>query len=254
MSKAKPSNSANPQDEVAETPFNPTKEVLLSTWGRDIDPELLVLALTHRSFANEQGGLPNNERLEFLGDSVLSIIVTEYLYRRFPDRPESQLSKMRSGCVSQTPLAIVARELKLGDYILLGHGEVISGGNDKDSILSDTLEALIGATYLCHGLEATRETVLAHLEPILRQASERGAAMDWKTTLNVLTHAEGLATPEYQVESTGPAHQRHFAATVKIDGKVWGRGEGSAKRYAERNAAQEAVEKLQAELDKADNA
>ena len=134
-------------------------ETLVFRWGPTIDPDLLVLALTHRSFAHENGGLPTNERLEFLGDSVLGLVVTEYLYRAHPTVPEGQLAKMRAATVSEPALAAVGRDLGLGEFIRLGKGETLSGGRDKDSILSDTVEALIGATYLTHGLEPTRVVV-----------------------------------------------------------------------------------------------
>ncbi|WP_227712864.1 ribonuclease III family protein [Nanchangia anserum] len=150
------------------------RDQLLTAWGIDIDPEMLILALTHRSFANERGKIPTNERLEFLGDAVLQLIVTERLYLAHPDHPEGHLAKMRAATVSQTPLALVARSINLGDYLLLGRGEEKTGGRDKDSILSDTMEALIGATYLCHGLEPTRAIVEHHLADLLATALERG--------------------------------------------------------------------------------
>src|SRR5660397_269471 len=130
--------------------------------GVRLDPELLVLALTHRSFAHEAGGIPTNERLEFLGDSVLGVIVTEALYRRHPDLPEGELAKMRAATVSQRALAAIARTLDLGPYVLLGKGELATGGTDKDSILADTLEALFGAVYLTHGLAVSYTHLRAH--------------------------------------------------------------------------------------------
>ncbi|OKL50118.1 ribonuclease III [Boudabousia marimammalium] len=214
---------------------------LEDAWGIEIDPELLVMALTHRSFAYENDGLPHNERLEFLGDSVLSIIVTEYLFRTYPDRPESHLSKMRAASVSQAALAIVAKNLQLGSFILLGRGEKKTGGAKKASILSDTVEALIGATYLCHGLEVTRKIVTHHLGDLLDHAIERGASVDWKTTLQELTADLKLGSPVYEVAGSGPDHARVFEARILVDDIEVGKGQGTSKRHAERAAAEVAV-------------
>ena len=156
------------------------REVLLNRWGIKIDPKLLELALTHRSWAHEQGGLPTNERLEFLGDSVLGLVVTEELYERFPGVSEGQLAKMRSATVSEPALAQIAQQLGLGEFILLGNGEAITGGREKASILSDTVEAMIGATYLTHGFTATRPVVQVLVSGFLNRAQVRGGAMDWK--------------------------------------------------------------------------
>ena len=154
-------------------PARTDTEALVYRWGPSIDAGLLDLALTHRSYAHENGGLPTNERLEFLGDSVLGIIVTEYLYRTHPEVPEGQLAKMRAATVSEPALAAVARDLGLGEFIKLGKGEALSGGRDKDSILSDTVEALIGATYLTHGLEETRTVVTRLVSRFLESAHPR---------------------------------------------------------------------------------
>ena len=132
-------------------------DALVEAWGTRIDVPLLQLALVHRSYANEAGGIANNERLEFLGDSVLSIVIAEKLYEQYPDVAESDLSRMRAATVSQQPLAAAARRIGLGDFVFLGKGESTHGGRDKDSILSDTFEALIGATYLTSGLEEEGE-------------------------------------------------------------------------------------------------
>ena len=149
------------------------REVLLNRWGIKIDPKLLELALTHRSWAHEQGGLPTNERLEFLGDSVLGLVVTEELYERFPGVSEGQLAKMRSATVSEPALAQIAQQLGLGEFILLGNGEAITGGREKASILSDTVEAMIGATYLTHGFTATRPVVQVLVSGFLNRAQVR---------------------------------------------------------------------------------
>ena len=211
-------------------PARTDTEALVYSWGPSIDADLLDLALTHRSYAHENGGLPTNERLEFLGDSVLGIIVTEYLYRTHPEVPEGQLAKMRAATGSEPALAAVARDLGLGEFIKLGKGEALSGGRDKDSILSDTVEALIGATYLTHGLEETRTGVTRLVSRFLDSARTRGAGLDWKTSGN----------PVYEVAGTGPDHQRVFTASAIVDGEVLGQGTGSSKKVAEHDAAEAA--------------
>jgi len=213
---------------------------LLETLGVDLDPETLVLALTHRSFAHEAGGIPTNERLEFLGDAVLGVIVTEALYRRHPELPEGELAKMRSATVSQRALSEVARTLGLGQFILLGKGELRTGGAGKDSILSDTVEALIGAVYLSHGLERTRDLVHSLVDPLLSSAADLGAGLDWKTSLQEASTAGGLGVPVYASQGEGPDHARHFTAQVLLDGVVRGTGTGTAKKHAEQQAAKAA--------------
>lgn len=205
--------------------------------GVHLDPELLVLALTHRSFAHEAGGIPTNERLEFLGDTVLGLVVTEELYRRHPAQSEGELAKMRAATVSQRALAEVARTLDLGSYVLLGKGELATGGRDKDSILSDTLEALFGAVYLSHGLETSRTLVMNLVGPTLTAAADLGAGLDWKTSLQELTATLGLGAPTYQVTSDGPDHARTFTAEALVAGAVRGTGTGTAKKLAEQRAA-----------------
>lgn len=218
---------------------------LLRLWGAEIDPGLLRLALTHRSYAYEAGGIPHNERLEFLGDSVLSIIVTDRLFHDHPDVPESELSQMRAATVSQAPLALVARSLGLGDFILLGRGEDLSGGRDKDTILSDTVEALIGATYLSQGLETTRGVVLGLVAGLLDHAVERGLRQDWKTVLAEYTQANDLPAPVYRVTGRGPDHQRVFTAEVFLgeDGEPVGLATETSKKHAEIMAARDAMER-----------
>ncbi len=208
--------------------------------GVVIDAELLVLALTHRSFAYENGGLPTNERLEFLGDSVLGIVVTDKLYREHPDLPEGELAKIRASCVSQRALAVVARALGLGQYILLGRGEQITGGADKDSILCDGLEAIFGAVYLSHGIDTARDVILRLVGPSLERAAQAGEALDWKTALQEACAMLGLPAPVYEVVGEGPDHARTFTATVLVAGIARGTGIGSAKKHAEQQAAERA--------------
>ncbi|QDB79825.1 ribonuclease III [Georgenia wutianyii] len=220
---------------------------LLERLGVHIDGELLVLALTHRSFAHEAGGIPTNERLEFLGDTVLGLVVTENLYRKNADTAEGDLARMRAATVSQRALASVARDLGLGDFILLGRGELVTGGREKDSILSDTVEALIGAAYLCNGLEPTRAMIERLVGDLLHQAATLGAGLDWKTSLQELVAARGLPAPLYQVVGTGPDHARSFTATVLVGEADYGTGTGPSKKVAEQEAAQNAYARLSAE-------
>ncbi|TDE95756.1 ribonuclease III [Occultella glacieicola] len=225
----------------------PSATRLQQSLGVDVDPELLVLALTHRSFAHEAGGIPTNERLEFLGDAVLGVVVTEHLYRTHPDLSEGDLAKMRAATVSQRALAATARGIRLGDYLLLGKGETGTGGRDKDSILSDTLEAVIGAVYLCHGLEPTRAMVQHLVGPTLQAAADLGAGLDWKTSVQELAATRGLGAPVYDVSGTGPDHERSFNARLLLGDVSWGEGEGSSKKIAEQHAAEQAYRALAAE-------
>jgi ribonuclease-3 len=221
--------------------------------GIACDPALLELSLIHRSYAYENGGLPTNERLEFLGDSVLGIAVTDNLYREFPDLPEGQLARMRASVVNAQALADVARTLGLGDYIRLGKGEITSGGRDKTSILADCMEAVIGAIYLSKGMSVAESFILTTFRPLIEEASRLGAGLDWKTSLQELSGQLSLELPEYRVTDSGPDHAKTFSAEVIVNGTVLGHGEGSSKKVAEQIAAQQAYgvlhEKIGAELD-----
>jgi ribonuclease-3 len=211
--------------------------------GVELPDGLLGLALTHRSFAYENGGLPTNERLEFLGDSVLGLVVTDELYRSQPDLPEGQLAKLRASVVNMTSLAQVARRLGkggIGPHLLLGRGEETTGGREKDSILADALEALIGAIHLGCGLESASATVHRLFDPLLVEAATRGAGLDWKTSLQELGAARGLGAPSYVVVDDGPDHAKTFAASVLLAGTVYGRGSGRTKKAAEQEAAETA--------------
>lgn len=210
---------------------------MVTRLGVDIDPDLLVLSLTHRSFAYEAGGLPTNERLEFLGDSVLGVVVTDKLYHDHPSLPEGDLAKMRAASVSQKALSEVARGIQLGPCVLLGKGETATGGADKDSILCDSLEAIIGAVYLSHGIDVARDMILRLVGPTLTAAASSGVALDWKTSLQEACAAHGHSSPTYESDGTGPDHERTFTARVVIDGRVRGVGTGSAKKHAEQEAA-----------------
>jgi ribonuclease III len=213
---------------------------LLEKLQVQVSDELLDRALMHRSFAYENGGLPTNERLEFLGDSVLGLIVTDTLFRKHPDLPEGNLAKLRAAVVNSRALAGVARSLRLGCYIRLGKGEESTGGRDKSSILADTLEAVIGAVYLDGGMEAADSLVHRLFDPVIAKSARLGAGLDWKTSLQELTAAEELGGPEYVVGESGPDHQKSFRAVAKVGGKVWGEGEGRTKKEAEQQAAEAA--------------
>jgi len=215
-------------------------EGLLKVLGVPVGAELLERALMHRSFAYENGGLPTNERLEFLGDSVLGLIVTDTLFRSHPDLPEGQLAKLRAAVVNMRALAGVARSLDLGSYVRLGKGEEGTGGRDKSSILADTLEAVIGAVYLDQGLPAADALVHRLFDAVIARAARLGAGLDWKTSLQELTAAEMLGVPEYQVEESGPDHQKSFRAFVRIGMQTYGEGEGRSKKEAEQQAAEAA--------------
>ena len=210
---------------------------LTQALGAEIDEQLLEIALTHRSFAYESGGLPTYERLEFLGDSVLGLIVTSELYQRYPDLPESRLSPLRSGIVNTTALAEVARTLGLGSHIKIGKGEESSGGRSKASILADSLEALFGALYVDKGFEGARNIILPLISPLISSALEKGAGLDGKTALQELVAERNLGVPEYVVTDSGPDHDKNFVAQVRVRGEVVGCGEGKSKREAEQIAA-----------------
>ena len=215
-------------------------DLLLQALQVTVRPELLDRALMHRSFAYENGGLPTNERLEFLGDSVLGLIVTDTLFRSYPDLPEGQLAKLRAAVVNMRALAGVARGLDLGAYVRLGKGEEGTGGRDKSSILADTLEAVIGAVYLDKGLSLADELVHRLFDPLIARAARLGAGLDWKTSLQELTAEMALGVPEYHVEESGPDHQKFFRAFVRIGAQTYGQGEGRSKKEAEQQAAEAA--------------
>src|ERR1700727_3130059 len=209
--------------------------------------ETLERALTHRSYAYENGGLPTNERLEFLGDSVLSLVVTDTLFKGHPDLPEGQLAKLRAAVVQMRALAEVARELRLGSYVKLGRGEEVTGGRNKSSILADTLEAVIGAVYIDCGLTEASALVHRLFDPVIARAARLGAGLDWKTSLQELTAGHMLGVPEYVVEESGPDHQKSFHAVVKVGGRVLGSGQGRSKKAAEQEAAEAAWNAITAE-------
>lgn len=222
----------------------PPYTVLEAALGTAISPALLERALTHRSYAYENGGLPTNERLEFLGDSVLGLIVTDALYATHPDLPEGSLAKLRAGVVNTRALADVARALELGRWLKLGRGEEVTGGRDKNSILADTTEALIGAVYLDRGIAAATAVVRTLFDPLMHAAAREGASLDWKTTLQELSAARGLGVPDYRIGESGPDHAKSFTADVVLSGQLHGSGAGRSKKEAEQRAAEAAFAQL----------
>lgn len=205
--------------------------------GLDIDPDLLRMALTHRSFAYEHGGLPHNERLEFLGDAVLGRAVTAMLYLENTDVDEGELAKRRAALVSTVALAEVARSIGLGAYLLLGKGEELTGGREKASILADTTEAIIGAAFLSAGSEAAEDMVIRLVRPFVEDSGRLGAALDPKTTLQEIASKRGAGAPIYTVQAAGPDHARTFEATVSVGNLITATGAGTSKKQAEMAAA-----------------
>jgi ribonuclease-3 len=208
------------------------------------DASLRRLALTHRSYAFENDLTANNERLEFLGDAVLGIVVTDMAFTEFPEMPEGELAKLRAAIVNMGALADVARDLGLGRFVLLGKGEEMSGGRDKSSILADALEALLGAVYLDRGLDAAGKLVRRLFRPRMIAYVRGEGERDYKTILQEIASAELHVVPEYKIRERGPDHQKEFTATVVLAGKEWGVGMGRSKKEAEQQAAHEAYVRL----------
>jgi ribonuclease-3 len=205
------------------------------------DASLLRTALTHRSYAFEQGGLPHNERLEFLGDAVLGLGVTSLIFGEFPNLAEGEMAKLRASIVNMAVLADVARELDLGAALYLGKGEELSRGRDKTSILADALEALIGAIYLDQGLERTELQIKTWFSPLIREHVESGVVRDFKTNLQEVAVKRSGRLPEYRIASSGPDHAKLFQAKVFLNSELLGEGEGKSKKEAEQSAAKEAL-------------
>ncbi|MEY3076916.1 MAG: hypothetical protein RLZZ131_1042 [Actinomycetota bacterium] len=227
--------------------MNPADESLkarLATLGVPLSDEVINLALTHRSFAYESGGIPTNERLEFLGDSVIGLVITEELYKRFPEMDESGLSPLRSGVVSTRALSQVARLLGIGREVRIGRGEEVTGGREKNSILADSLEALIGAIYLEHGLDKAEHAIITLMQEAIEEAISRGATLDGKTSLQELVAARGEGSPEYEISESGPDHAKEFQATAIVAGERVSAGRGKSKREAEQEAARLAYQIL----------
>jgi ribonuclease-3 len=204
------------------------------------DESLRETALTHRSFAFEQGVLPTNERLEFLGDAVLGVVVTDIAFQSFRDLSEGELAKLRAAVVNMTTLAEVARELDLGNAILLGKGEELSGGRGKASILADAFEAVLGAVYLDRGMKTATTLVRRLFWPRMAAYVRGEGDRDYKTILQELAAQDVGRLPEYRLEEQGPDHAKEFTAAVYLGGQLYGRGTGRSKKEAEQQAAHEA--------------
>ncbi len=216
----------------------------LKELGVEVDAQLFRLSFTHRSYAYENGGIPSNERLEFLGDAVLQIVVTEHIYLTYPGLSEGQLAKLRASVVSAVALARVARTLDLGEHILLGKGEVATNGTEKTSILADTMEAVIGAIHLSAGAEGSARFVHHIFDGLIAASEASGDYADHKTVLQEICAANGWDVPRYEVVGTGPDHQRVFTAVVVVDDKPAGEGTAPSKKRAEQIAARLAVQVL----------
>jgi ribonuclease-3 len=214
---------------------------------RFTNPELVLRSLAHRSWCAENGEAESNERLEFLGDSVLGLVVTHYVFENFPQLPEGQLSEVRAGVVNSRVLAELARELDLGSHLLLGKGEDAAGGRAKQSILADALEAVIAAVYLDLGFATARDLILRCLEDRIADAAAGPGGRDYKTRLQEVTAARVLGRPRYLVRDEGPDHAKVFFATVYIGDQPYGDGDGRSKKQAEQAAAWVAWTRLQDE-------
>jgi ribonuclease III len=212
------------------------------------DPSLREAALTHRSYAFEHGLRVTNERLEFLGDSVLGLVVTDMAYRSYPDLPEGSLAKLRAAIVNMTALADVARSLGLGRIVLLGKGEEQSGGRDKSSILADALEAVFGAVYLDQALSIATELIERLFRPRMEAYVRGEGDRDYKTILQEVASQTLRSMPDYRIQERGPDHQKEFTATVFLSGEPLGVGTGRSKKEAEQQAAREAHRRLSERL------
>lgn len=230
---------------MREPSVSPESETggFLAPFGVFVEPELLQLALTHRSWAYENGGSPHNERLEFLGDSILGQAVTVKLFVEHPDLSEGELSRRRAALVSSVALAEVARGIGVGNQLLLGVGEERSGGREKESLLADAVEAIIGAVYLSNDPQVAATFVLQLIEPLLADPERFTLSLDPKTTVQEEADARGIARPAYDIVGSGPDHDRRFHAAVELDG-IRGKGTGISKKAAEIAAARELVAQL----------
>ena len=211
------------------------------------DRSILLEALTHSSYANEwkQKKMPNNERLEFLGDSVLSLIISQYIFCRYADLPEGELTKVRANVVCEASLAFRARNKQIGRYLLLGKGEESSGGRNRDSILADAMEALIAAIYIDGGYDEAKCFVLDNFKDLIKQVVSGNYVKDFKTYLQELIQSNGHEPIVYEViKEDGPDHNKIFYVEVRTGEKVIGRGSGKNKKEAEQSAAREAIEIL----------
>ena len=219
-------------------------DVLSNRLGVDIEPQLLELALTHRSYAYENGNTPNNERLEFLGDSVLGFVVTAHIHDLLSDLPEGELTKVKNAVVSASALSKVAAEIGLGDFLRLGRGEEPTGGRSKPHLLAAAFEAILGAAYVSLGLEASQALIEKFVFPLLADPDALRESSDPKTTLQEKAQSMGISDLSYSVEHDGPDHDRNFFASIYADGELLASGAGRTKKSAETDAAFLALRKL----------
>ncbi|MCH8970810.1 MAG: ribonuclease III [Acidobacteria bacterium] len=207
------------------------------------NPGLLRLALTHRSVSSDDPSRNDNERLEFLGDAVLQLVITDLLYESYPHLAEGQMAKVRAAVVSGPALAEIARSIDLGAHIELAQGEERTGGREKDSILADAVEAILGSVYLDSGIDSVGEIILSLWADRVADRAKSPGIKDYKTRLQEHVARDGRR-PVYEVEGSGPDHSRQFRAVVYVDGSRLGSGEGRSKKAAEQSAAQEALASL----------
>ena len=219
-------------------------EALSESLGVDIEPQLLELALTHRSYAYENGRGPNNERLEFLGDAILGFLVTAHIHDHFSDLDEGELTKLKNAVVSAPALASAASILELGKYLLLGKGEIQTGGRTKQNLLADAFEAVLGAAYVSKGMDAASKIVSEFIFPMLDDSQALLAGSDPKTSLIEFLQQSGEGSVSYEVTHEGPDHDRTFTAQVVVAGKNIAQAEGRSRKQAETNAAILALEIL----------
>ncbi len=212
------------------------------------DPRLLTASLMHRSYyagAETNGAIRSNERMEFLGDSVLSLVVNDYLYHRYPDKSEGELTKMKSVVVSKQVLAHLAKKIALGDFVLLSDNAQRAGVSTMDSVLSDTLEAVFGAVFIDGGFDAARHCILRLLPDNLNEVVYKEESINYKSLLQEYIQALHKVPPRYRVQSTtGPDHDKEFVVEVVVKGNTLGRGTGKTKKIAEQEAAREAYRRL----------
>lgn len=216
-------------------------DALGKSLGVEIEPQLLELALTHRSYSYENGRGPNNERLEFLGDAILGFLVTSHIHDHFSEMDEGNLTKLKNAVVSAPALAQAAASIDLGEHLLLGKGEIQTGGREKMNLLADTFEAILGAAYVSKGLEAAKKIVDNHILPLLDNPEDLLQSADPKTTLLESMQQQGKSTPVYQTTHEGPDHDRTFFANLLIDGQVIASASGRSRKQAETNAAIKAL-------------
>jgi len=212
--------------------------------GVEIEPQLLELALTHRSFSYENGRGPNNERLEFLGDAILGFLVTSYIHDHFQDLDEGELTKLKNAVVSAPALAEAATALDLGSHLLLGKGEIQTGGREKQNLLADCFEAILGAAFVSKGMDAASAIVSKFIIPMLSDPKQLLDSSDPKTTLIEALQAAGKPQPIYEITHEGPDHDRTFFASLLVDGEVIASANGRSRKTAETNAAIQALAKL----------